>query len=159
MTTSQAQPKYTTRCRVPGCSQEFASSPFDIPIIGQPDQRVVKFVTGLMQHVQKKHPQAMQAIAASVQEYMGFMVVSMFECGDPKLTALFEHVRATIQQFSRRFQISDAEIQDRIARLELDPDDEEGLTILLRDMRDLLTEQGRYAPANGQPTETPLVTP
>lgn len=152
-------PKYTTRCRVPGCNQEFASSPLDIPIIGQPNARVVKFVTLLMEHVQKKHPQAMQAISASVQEFMGFMVVAMFECGDPKLTAMFEHVRATVQKFSRRFQISDAEIQDRIARLELDPEDEEGLQILLTDMRDLLTEQGSYAPANGQPAEKPLVAP
>ena len=149
---------YTTRCRVPGCTKTFVSSALDIPIIGQPNAQVVKFVTALMDHVDKKHPQAMVQISGAIQEYMGFLVVSMFECEDPKLLEMREHVRATIAKFSRRFIISDADIKDRVARLELDPDDEEPLAELLKDMRDVLCEQGRYAPQNGtQPA--PLVTP
>jgi hypothetical protein len=100
----------------------------------------------------------MQNIAGAIQEYTGFLVVSLFELNDPKLLEMREHIRATIAKVSRRFQISDADIQDRVARMELDSQDEEGLNILLRDMRDLLTEQGRYAPQNGQPAQKPLVT-
>jgi hypothetical protein len=150
--------EYITKCRVPGCNKEFVSTPVDIPIIGQPNARTVKFVTALMEHVQKKHPQMMQNIAGAIQDYTGFLVVSLFEVNDPKLLEMREHIRAIIAKVSRRFQISDADIQDRVARMELDSEDEEGLNVLLRDMRDLLTEQGRYAPQNGQPAQKPLVT-
>ena len=151
--------EYVTRCRVQGCGKQFLSSPMDIPIIGQPNDRVVKFVTALMEHVQKKHPQHMQQISGAIQEYMGFLIVTMFQCEDPKLAQLQERVRASIFKVSRRLTITNEEIQDRVARLGLDPDEEEGLQTLLRDMRDLLTEQGNYAPANGQPAPQPLVTP
>jgi hypothetical protein len=112
-----------------------------------------------MEHVQKKHPQAMMQISGSIQEFMGFLVVSMFQCEDPKLSQLQERVRASIAKVSRKLTITNEEIQDRVARLGLDPDEEEGLQTLLRDMRDLLTEQGNYAPQNGQPTPQPLITP
>ena len=151
--------EYVTRCRVQGCGKQFLSSPMDIPIIGQPNDRVVKFVTALMEHVSKKHPQAMQQIAGAVQEYMGFLIVTMFQCQDPQLSQLQERVRASIAKVSRKLTITNEEIQDRVARLGLDPDEEEGLQTLLRDMRDLLTEQGSYAPPNGQPASSPLVTP
>ena len=151
--------EYVTRCRVQGCGKQFLSSPMDIPIIGQPNDRVVKFVTALLDHVQKKHPKAMMQISGAIQEYMGFLIVTMFQCEDPKLAQLQEQVRASIFKVSRRLTITDAEIQDRVARLGLDPDEEEGLQTLLRDMRDLLTEQGSYAPQNGQPAPQPLVTP
>lgn len=149
---------YTTKCAVPGCGKTFVSSALDIPIIGQPNDRVVKFVTALMEHLQAKHPQIMLTISQRIQEFMGFLVISMFEAQDPKLLELREHIRASLAKMSRRFQISNADIQDRVARLELDSEEEEGLNILLRDMRDLLTEQGTYAPKNGQPAERPLVT-
>lgn len=150
--------KYRTVCRIPGCGQEFQRSPLDIPIIGAPNDSVVRFVTHLMEHVQIKHPQAMQQISGAIQEYMGFLVLSMFQCQDPRLAEMYEGVRASIHKVSTRLTISDDEIRDRIARLGLDPDQEEGLNTLLRDMRDLLTEQGRYAPQNGQPAQKPLVT-
>ena len=150
--------EYITKCRVPGCNKEFVSNALDIPIIGQPNERVVRFVTALYDHLGKKHPEVMQRIAGAIQEYMGFLVVGMFEVADPKLLEMREHIRATLARISRRFQISDADIQDRVARLELDPEEEEGLNTLLRDMRDLLTEQGNYVPKNGQPADKPLVT-
>ena len=157
---TQQQPivKYKTVCRVPGCGQDFVSSPLDIPIIGQPNARVVHFVTKLMEHVQQKHPAIMQQISGALQEYTGFLVLTMFQWQDPQLQKMHESVRASIHKVSTRFTISDDEIQDRIARLGLEPEQEEGLNTLLRDMRDLLTEQGRYAPQNGQPAATTVVT-
>jgi len=150
--------EYITRCKVPGCSKQFVSSALDIPIIGQPNERVVKFVTALMDHLQKKHPEIMTRVAGAIQEYMGLLVISMFQVEDPKLLEMREFIRASIAQVSRRFQISDADIRDRVARLELDADEEEGLNMLLRDMRDFLTERGNYAPKNGNLVEKPLVT-
>lgn len=155
--TGPPRPEYKTRCIVPGCGKAFVSDALDIPIIGQPNERVVKFITALMNHVQAKHPAAMTQISGAIQEYMGFLVVSMFDVEDPSIVQMKESVRATVFRFSRRMQITDADIQDRVARLELNPDQEEGLNILLRDMRDLLTEQGSYAPQ--VPTaQKPLVT-
>lgn len=150
--------EYITRCRVPGCNKEFVSSPLDIPIIGRPNERVVKFVGALVEHIQKKHPQAMPNISAAVQEFTGFLVISMFEVADPKLQEMTEHVRASLAKLSRRFNISNEDIQDRVARMGLDPEEEDGLNTLLRDMRDLLTEQGSYAPKIQQPADKPLVT-
>ena len=150
---------YTTRCRVPGCTKTFVSTALDVPIIGQPDAKIVKFVTALMDHMQKKHPQEMTVISQLVQQFLGFIVVSQFEIADPKLLEMREAVRASMARMSRRFIISDADILDKVARLELDPDDEEGIGILLRDMRDLLTEQGDYAPNPSQSTHPQLVTP
>lgn len=158
LTGAHEGPEYMTRCIVPGCGKEFVSDALDIPIVGQPNERVVRFITGLMNHVQTKHPAAMVQIAGAMQEYMGFLVVSMFSAEDPAIVQMKESVRATIFRFARRMQITDADIQDRIARLELDPDEEEGLNILLRDMRDLLTEQGSYAPKVPTPAQKPLVT-
>jgi hypothetical protein len=149
---------YTTRCRVPGCTKTFVSSALEVPIIGQPDAKVVKFVTALMDHMQKKHPQEMNVVAQISQQFLGFIVISQFEIEDPKLLEMRESVRALMAKMSRRFLIPDADIKDRVARLELDPDDEEGVGTLLLDMRDLLTEQGRYAPLNGTPANSPLVT-
>ena len=147
-----------TSCKIPGCAKRFVSSALDIPIIGQPNERVVKFVTALMDHLQAKHPDVMTRVSGAIQEYMGFIVVSLFELNDPKLLEMREQIRASLAQVSRRYQISNADIQDRVARLELDSDEEEGLNTLLRDMRDLLTEQGSYAPKNGTPADKPLVT-
>ena len=147
--------EYITRCRVPGCTKEFISSPFDIPIIGQPDQRLIKFVTALMEHTQKKHPTQMLQISGSIQQFTGFLVASTYEIQDPQIGAMQEGIRAALHKMTQRLTITDEEIQDRVARLELEPEEEEGVALLLRDMRDLLTESGRYAP---QVTEKPLVT-
>lgn len=150
--------EYLTKCRVPGCTKEFVSSPLDIPIIGKPNERVVKFVTALMDHLGKKHPEVMMRVSNAIQEYMGFLVVSMFELNDPRLIEMRERIRAEIAVLSRRNNIPDSMIDGKIAELGFDDTDAEGLRILLRDMRDLLTEQGNYAPRNGTPTEKPLVT-
>jgi hypothetical protein len=147
--------EYLTKCRIPGCGKSFVSDPFDIAIVGQPGDRIVKFVTALMDHATKKHPDQMVQISGAIQQYMGFMVCAMFEIQDPKLLEMQESIRLALRQFTRKLTITDDEIADRVARLELDPEEEEGVGILLRDMRDLLTESGRYAPTV---QENPLVT-
>jgi hypothetical protein len=156
MSTTQAEVKYTTLCRIPGCGQRFQKSPLDIPIIGQPDKQVIEFVLALLKHTQSKHPEAAAQIAGMVQQFTGFMALSLFECQDPKLSAMKESVRATLHRMTRKNYIADAFIDSKIADLGFDPEDSEGLKLLLTDMRDVLCEEGSYAPANGQPT-SPLV--
>lgn len=149
--------EYITKCRVPGCKKKFVSDPFDVPIIGHPpNERIVKFITALYDHVQKEHPAQIQQVNGAVQQYMGFMAVSLFELQDPELLRMCETIRASLHLFTRRLIISDADIADRVARLELDPGQEEDVRMLIQDMRDLLTDSGRYAPQQTQ--ERPLVT-
>lgn len=164
--------KYTTRCRVPGCNtgpnggpQEFTSSPLEIPIVGHPGDRVTKFVMALMSHLQSKHPEVMKQVSGSIAEFTGWLVVSAFACQDPSLAAVQERVRGGIHRASRRITLTDEQIQQRIAAViqetGIEEADEvgmwtEGLNTLLQDMRDLLLEQGRYAPQS--PTEKPLVS-
>ena len=148
--------KYTTTCRVPSCGQQFMSSPLDLPVVGRPNERLVKFVMALVAHLQKKHPEVMQHISGMAQEFTGYLALRMFIIEDPHLITGQENVRATLQQFSRRNRITDAEITDRVARLGLNAEQEEDLSVLLRDMRDVLCEEGQYAPKTAERT---LVTP
>ena len=147
--------EYLTKCRVPNCGKEFASDPFDVPIVGAPQERIVKFVTALMGHVQKKHPEQMEQISGAIQQYMGYMIVAVFEVADPKLLEMQEAIRHALHKFTQRVVITDEQIAARVRSLGLPPEVEEGIDTLIRDMRDLLTESGRYAPT--QQTEKPLV--
>lgn len=151
--------EYITRCRVPGCGKQFLSDPFAPPIIGQPNKRVEQFTAALISHLDKKHPQVMMMGAAALQEYMRLLVFSQFQCEDPNLIATLEPIRASVAKFTRRVILTDKEIAAKVATLELESEDEEGIGALLRDMRDLLQEQGRYAPQLQPPAPSPLVTP
>jgi hypothetical protein len=150
--------KYRTRCLVPGCGQGFAKSPLDVPIIGQPNQQVVEFVSALMRHIQQKHPELMAHISGTVQEVMGFLCVALFQIEDPALINIQERVRSQLHRVTRSKAsiISDAQITDRLSRLPIDADLMEPLQGLLQDMRDVLLEEGRYAPQ--LPEQKPLVT-
>jgi hypothetical protein len=145
--------KYITKCRV--CPKEFSTSPFDIPIIGQPNQKVITYVTALMKHLQS-HPEQMAGFAAALQEFSGLLCVSNFDMQDPQLIAMAERIRARTHRFTRRNIISDAMISDRLSQLPIPADILEPLTGLFQDMRDVLLEEGRYAP---KLPETTLVTP
>jgi hypothetical protein len=151
--------EYVTRCRVPGCSKTFVSDPFDVPIIGQPTDRLDRFVRAMESHLKERHPQQLTAIDGSAAQFKILLIASSFEIRDPLLISMGNMLRWSLAQFTRTRNITDAEITDRAARLELEPEQQEGIETLLRDMRDLLTEQGSYAPPNGQPAPSPLITP
>jgi hypothetical protein len=150
--------EYTTRCKMPGCKKVFITDPFEPPIIGQPNDRFLRLADKLSAHLQDKHPEMVQRGIGAIIEYGRLLTFSMFQCEDPNILETLEPVRAAVQKFTRRYGISDAEIQDKVSRLEVDPEDEQGVAMLLSDMRDLLTEQGRYAPES-QTEPAPLVTP
>jgi hypothetical protein len=148
--------EYTTRCKVRGCTKTFISAPFEVPIVGQPQERIGKFVAALMNHMDSKHPEQMAKMKGSIEQYVGFVLGVAFEIEDPQLLQMREDVRAALHRFTRREFITDADILDRVARIGLNPEEQEGVYTLLRDMRDILCEEGRYAPASLAPS--PLVT-
>jgi len=149
--------EYTRRCRIPGCTTQYVSSPL-VPIIGQPDPRIGKMIQEMAKHLEKHHPEQFEQGAKAVQQYMTFLFLSVFELQDPLLIQLYECIRAPLHQYSTRATIPDSVIDGKIADLGFEDEDAEGLRTLLRDMRDLLTEQGDYAPQNNQPADKPLVS-
>jgi hypothetical protein len=145
---------YTTVCKL--CGKKFVSTAFEAHIIGAPGQRVYEFVHALYNHIEKFHqPQSMQ-ISGSVQQYVSYLVGQAFTITDPQLVAMAEAVRAALHHFSQKYTVTDEEILDRVAKIGLEnPEHEEGINLLIRDLRDLLTESGRYAPKF---EEKPLVS-
>jgi hypothetical protein len=145
-----------TLCRVRGCGWTHTAPPLSIPIIGQPNQQVVEYVTKLIQHVQEKHPPLGNRTLASTQEFMGYLFTDYFKVNDPSVIQMREVIRAQLHKATRKNSITDAEIKDRLSRLPIDGELFEKLEGLLQDMRDVLLEEGRYAPQ--LPEQKPLVT-
>jgi hypothetical protein len=156
-----AQPSpitYTTTCRI--CGDRLQTSAF-VPLVGgkQIDPALVQFVVKLQKHVQQKHPEHAQHVHAEVMQFTGYATLSAFNVQDPVLVGMQEAVRFALHRGTRRAWITDAQIDDRIRALDLAlaRDEEAGLRILLRDMRDLLCEEGAYAPSDSSASK-PLVS-
>jgi len=148
--------EYITKCRVKGCKKRFVSDPFEIAIIGKPDDKLVKFVSALYEHMAKEHPDHMQNISGSIQQIMGYMVAASFEIQDPQLLAMQEAIRHQLHKVTRRINVTDEQIVERVEATGIDDEYNEDVIGLIQDLRDLLTEDGRYAPQ--APAEKPLVT-
>ena len=138
--------KYITTCKL--CNQRFANSA--LPIIGEhPDRQTAKFVTGLAEHFKKAHKEQAEGIWNDTRifatQFAGWIVMQQFQTDDPQLQASQQRLRAWLHRLTIKNQISDADLQDRIARLELAEPDAEKVTALCKELRDYLTEQGQRA--------------
>ena len=150
------QPKYTTKCLVPDCTKEFTSSPFDVAILGKPDAKVQKFGEALMKHLQERHPEVIRSFTGRLSEFSTLALASMYDCQDPVIQKMANQIRWSIQKFTQRAKITDADIDDRLSRLGVSPDLHEQLRGLLQDMRDVLLEEGKYAPE--MPEQSRIIT-
>jgi hypothetical protein len=147
---------YTTTCRICG---DRLNTPAFVPLVGgkQIDPALVQFVVKLQKHVQSKHPEHAQYVQAEVMQFTGYATLSAFNVQDPVLAGMQEAVRFALHRGTRKVFITDEQIEDRIAALELSPEDWKGLRILLRDMRDILCEEAAYGPS-AAPASKPLVS-
>jgi alcohol dehydrogenase YqhD (iron-dependent ADH family) len=121
-----------------------------LPIIGEhPDRQTAKFVTGLAEHFKKAHKEQAEGIWNDTRifatQFAGWIVMQQFQTDDPQLQASQQRLRAWLHRLTIKNQISDADLQDRIARLELAEPDAEKVTALCKELRDYLTEQGQRA--------------
>jgi len=137
--------KYITTCRL--CNQRFSNSA--LPIIGdQPDRQTAKFVTGLAQHFKSAHKEQAVGIWNDTRifatQFAGWIVMQQFETDDPQLQASQQRLRSWLHSLTRKNQITDAQITDRLVAAE--PLTQERVTAVCTEMRDYLTEQGGYAP-------------
>ncbi len=130
--------KYITECRI--CKQQFQAAAF-VPILnGGVDPRITQFGNALCDHMMKKH----QA------ELGSFLIATCFLISDPGLVGIFEPLRWAIQKFTRRANVTDEQLRERLTELSMVPDDPDPaeLAEFLKpfiDLRDYLTEEGAYA--------------
>lgn len=149
------------------CSKRF---PLAVPIIGAPkDTEYVQLAGQLAQHVMDKHPlMAKKAVEQQLQIGMGvsgLMVLANFRSTDAGLANWRDRVRFNLHDFSRKNRISDATIDQKIAALFNGQTVTEQGTMasvrindviaLLKEMRDILEEQGPFSPNAPQP---PILT-
>jgi hypothetical protein len=141
---------YLTTCRE--CSQQFKADPLDVPLIGEPpNAKTLRFVEALGKHIQKKHPQAGVFITSIGMQFQGYIITKCYETQDPGLLQIQEALRAHVFATTRKNFITDDVIRDRVAALGFTTEDGTPIVSLLIDMRDALTETGKYGPQQNQP--------
>ncbi len=143
--------KTTTTCQK--CSWSMTAAPF-VPIVGGgPDVRLFRYIGALKEHIESAHPDVGMEIGA----FSAFLIAAAFKFEDPFLLKTRSDLRYSLHKSTRVVQVSDEQIGERVARIEgLTPEQIEGLNFLIRDMRDVLTESGQYAPKEAP--VSPLVT-
>lgn len=147
--------KHRAICRIPGCGYFVARPPLDIPTIGgAPSPGLVALAQKLADHLETEHPVEHARLAQSIQLFMGYLLMTMYTLEDPRLTQEYHYTRSVFHRITARYKVTDEQISERLAHMEFESEDEQELTELIRDFRDFLSEEGRYAPDTSQP---PLV--
>jgi len=130
------------------CGKVIAQFPhLDIPIIGQPDEKTRKVLTILGTHIATKHTDKFAAGMALVQDFQAFLILTQFQVTDPSIAERAEAIRAGMQALTRKFTLNDRQLDDAIIGLESAGQlNAENVKALIRQMRDVLTESGDFAP-------------
>ena len=139
--------KYITTCTL--CNQRFSNSA--LPVIGEtPDAATVRFVTGLAKHLKQAHPQEIERLkietALLQNQFIGWLTLQKFETTDPQLLLSQQRIRVWLHTLTRKNQLTDADVLDRVARLGLDKPEAEQVETLCKEIRDFMGEQGVYNP-------------
>lgn len=140
-------------------------------------RRAMRYVQSLTQHLQKHHPQALQAAQIFGSEYAGMLALSNFDTEDALVQEQRDFVRWKVHNATRRAVVNDDRIVEKVSTvldgfLVGDPEREKKLNESMADglgakivevmkqMRDVLEERGRYniqpmtpagMPDNGSP--------
>jgi hypothetical protein len=141
--------KYITTCTL--CNQRFSNSA--LPVIGdKPDAKTRGFVEGLIFHLKRNHgPQFAEFTRNMIlmaDKFAAWLALQSFETGDPNLMKSQEEMRVWVHTLTRKNQLSDADLLDRVARLELAEAEAQHVQTLSKEIRDYLTEQGAYSPVH-----------
>lgn len=141
-------------CQVNKCGYRFDHVPLSIPVIGeQPEERAVKVLQKMHEHITKKHLDHWTAIMMGAQRaFAPFMVATSFAMSDPNAAHHAKILRAQILLAIGRPFIPDEHIQGKIAELNgtLTP---ENVFRLMCQMRDILAE----VPSQNPPS--PIIHP
>lgn len=142
----QSTPTYTAVCRF--CRKPVAQFPIlDVPVIGQPNDRAKKVLTILGMHIAKEHTDQYGAGLTLIQDFQAWLILSQYETNDPTINARCEVIRAGMHGLTRKFFLNDAQLRENVVALDSKGQlNAENVIALIKELRDVLTEQGRYGP-------------
>lgn len=137
--------KYITTCKL--CNQRFQNSA--LPIIGAtPGAQEGLYLMKLGEHMRTAHKQRVQKLlteaAAAQQMLLEWFTFKDWESADPNLERSRDMRRSAVHNLTRRNRLNDVDLIDKIARLELSEADALKVAELCKEIRDYLTEQGKY---------------
>jgi hypothetical protein len=138
--------KYKASCRI--CGKTVTEFPIlNIPIIGEPDAKATQVMTIMGRHIAIHHGEQFGAGLQLSKDFQAFLILSQFECNDPSVQARAEAIRAGMQALTRKFTISDQQLRDGIVALDSEGQlNAETVIQFIKEIRDVLIEQGQYAP-------------
>ncbi len=137
--------QYSNTCIIPNangkpCGYRFDNLPLALPIIGErPEERAVKVIKKMGEHIALLHPSTFGAIRSEANEiYAPFRIASQFRMEDPNAVHHIKILRTQIVIAAGKPFVPDEHIKERIAGLpELTP---ESVFVLMATLRDLLCE-------------------
>jgi hypothetical protein len=104
----------------------------------------------LIKHLAQNHKQQFMAFSNAMRllanKFAAWLALQSFEISDPNLLNSQEELRAWVHALTRKNQLTDAEITDKIVSAE--PITAEKAIAICKELRNFLTEQAQY----GQPT-------
>jgi len=141
--------KYITTCTL--CSQRFSNSA--LPVIGEtPDANTRHFVEGLIFHLRRNHaPQFAEFTRNMIlmsNKFAAWLALQSFQTADPNLLRSQEELRSWVHGLTRKNQLSDAEITDKLVGAE--PLTLESALAVCKEIRDFMGERGAYNPTESR---------
>src|SRR5919108_3442086 len=134
-------------CRCNSCSYNLEFNALNIPIIGEAGNNAQKVIEKMGKHLYDKHREVFAQGLALVGDFQSFLIASQFTCTDMRMLARIEFVRAGMQVLTRKNVIGDRAIEEAVIALDSKNQPTANTVIaLLKEFRDVLSEQGKHAP-------------
>lgn len=115
----------------------------------QPPEAIGKFIQALGSHLAKEHPQALASIQQMGAMFQALLLMKNFQTTDPGVHRAAELTRHFIYKLTQRAEFGDSDIK-RFIHDTVGAEGEIGFDELC-DFRDLLQENGKYAPKTPEP--------
>lgn len=146
---------YPTKCRLAKgdgspCTFTLTDAPMVAQVIGEPDARIQRYITELMKHSQKKHPEAFQLAQLHGQMFFGYLTLGNFATTDPAMIQMRKKFEDQLRRYATPRAVTDEEIEEAIKAMQFTADN---VRFALQHVRDYY--EGR-APV---PPQSPLITP
>jgi hypothetical protein len=153
-----------TRCTL--CNRKFYG-PRGPAVVGeQPSGRMAHFVQQLGEHIAQAHPEQSQMMMLRIWEFQGWLLLSLFDTDDPKVSDQRDRFRWLIHQATLRCRADKLDVKaaelahglyDYIDREDPDPGEIESyaaqmLLGALQELRQITEEPDLYPTVQAEPT-------
>lgn len=154
------------QCRI--CGQKFKGPEMGGPIIvGEKETtRIQRYVLKLTEHLQQKHPEQLGMFAQQSGDYLGLLCLMTFDTADEELAKERDFLRWQLHRATRRVFVTDERIAEKCKVLvdaammngvlpQIEQAErvavEDHIAGLLREMRNVFEERGRYPEPSAPP--------